>query len=112
MCTEPAAIGFTVGLVEPLLFGGKALGIEQGVGSLGLAAKDMHLDKINLGQRLTDAGFLQPFLPTLKDQRYFTRRVHRHQLLQAQHPFGRVAASEAGKVDAQVAIRLFFYHQA
>ena len=77
------AIGFAVGLIEPLLFFGKAFRVEQRIGAFGLAAKDMHLNKINLGQRIANAGLAQPLLPTLKDERNFAMGVHGDQFVQA-----------------------------
>ncbi len=100
----PCAVGPRVGLAQTLNFGLIAQRVDRRIGLLGLAPKDMHLNKVDLGDGLTDAGIAQPFLPALKYERNLAIWIHRDQLVQTQHAFGRIAAGEPGEVDAQIAI--------
>src|SRR5207237_10356351 len=60
---------------------------------------------------LADAGLAEPELPAPEDERDLLVRVHGHKLLAVEDALGRVAAGQAGEVDAQVAVGQLLGHE-
>ena len=73
---EVGRVGTPVGRPQALHFGGIAGGIGERTGRLRLATENMHLDEIQLRDRIAHARFLQPAFPRLEYTRDFPIGIH------------------------------------
>ena len=78
---EIAGVRLRVGTPQPSLRLREASRIDERVGTLGLAAEGVNLEKVDVAQRLADAGLLQPLLLASKNERDLAFRIHRHELV-------------------------------